>query len=76
MPKYINACKIPIILSTYQFSNPAPILEYNTTNYLDFLSDNNKKDISTKVSNNVENVVRQVNINNNEKDIRLTIIDK
>lgn len=54
MIKYVNTCKILIILPTYQPSNSALILEYNITNHLNFSLNNSKKDISPRVSNSGE----------------------
>lgn len=46
LTRNVNTYKIPFTLPTCQSSNSASILEYNTTNDLDFLSDNSEKNIS------------------------------
>lgn len=43
--KHVNVCKISITLLTRLPPNPASILEYNTTNYLDFLVYNSEENI-------------------------------
>lgn len=43
------------------------MLDHNITNHLDLPSDNNKKDISLRVSNNGKERIRLVDINNKKK---------
>lgn len=74
--RYINTCKIPNSLPYSQFSNPEPVLDYNTTNFLDLPLDNNEKNISSEVSINGKEKIRIVDIKNNEKDIRLADISR
>lgn len=76
MTKYIYVCKLPIFLPSRQPSNLALILEYNTINQPDFLSDNKKNNIGPKESNNGEKRIRPVDINNEKKNIRLAYIEK
>ena len=76
MTKYINICKILIILLSCQPSNLISILEYNITNYLDFLLNNNKKDISLRALNNNKKRIIKMDINNSKKDIKLVDINK
>lgn len=76
LTRYINACKILFILPTHQSSNPAPILEYNTTYHLDFPSDMNKEDISPGISNNSVKGIRSTDIDINTKDIRSKNINR
>lgn len=45
-------------------------------NHLDFLSNNNKEDISWGVSNNSKEKMRSTYIANNDEDIKLVDIDK
>ena len=54
----------------------ALILENNTTNHPDLLSDNFKKNISSRASNNNKEKIRPADINNNKEDIKLVDIDK
>ena len=76
LTRYINICKIPIILPSYQSSILALILDYNTTNHLDLPSNNFEKNISPGTSNNGKKRIRLVDKNNNKKDIRPADIDK
>lgn len=73
MTRYINILKILITLLICQSLNSTQILEYNTINHLDFLSNNNEKDICLGISNNSKKKIKLVNIKNNKKDIRLAI---
>lgn len=73
--RYINTCKILITLPTSQSSNSISILEYNSHNWLNFLSDNNKKDINLGILNNSKVWIKSVNINNDKEDIKLINID-
>ncbi len=68
LTRYVNICKISITLPSYQLSKPTVILEDNTTNYPDLLSDNNKESISLGISNHGEKRIRLAD--NDEKDIR------
>ena len=52
------------------------MLDYNTTNFLDMPSKNNKEDISLRASNISKERIRPVDMNNDEKDIRPADIDK
>lgn len=61
---------------TCQFLNPAPILEYSMINHLKFLSDNNKEDINSRISNNDKKGLQLINVENDKKDIRPAVIDK
>lgn len=72
---HINASKILIGLPTYQPSNLILILEYNMTNYLEFLSDNNQEDISLAISNNSKKKTRLAYINIDKENIRSAVID-
>lgn len=74
--KCVNICKILISLLYYQLSNSKPVLNYNMTNSLNLLSDNNKKNIRSIISNNDKKKIRLANIDNNKEDIRLTNINK
>lgn len=74
--KYVNACKIPIILPNYQSLNPDLVLNYDTTNFLDLLLVNIKEDISPVASNNDIKRMKLADINNDRKDIRQIDIDK
>lgn len=74
--KHINACKISITLLYYHLSNLIQILEYNLINYVEFLSDNNKKNICLKILKNGKKKIKPANINNNEEDIKQVDIDK
>ncbi len=77
LTKYVNACKIPIILPSCQLSTPAPILEYNTTNHSNLPLDNFEKNISLGAPNNKEEEIRPADIiSNNNKNSRPTDIDK
>ena len=76
LKRYVNVCRIPIILLSHQPSNPKPILDYNIINLLNLPSDNNKEYISLEASNNGEEDIRPADIDNNEKDIWLADIDK
>lgn len=76
LTRHVNTCKILINLPTYQPLNLASILEYNTINYLNFISDNSKKDISQRISNNSKKRIRSVDIDNNKEDIRPVDISK
>ena len=71
LTRHVNTCKIPISLPCYQLSNPDLILDYNTTNLLDLLLDNNKKGITLEVLNYVDlERTRPADIGNNIEDIR------
>lgn len=74
LTRYINACKISIILPNYQSSKSIAILEDNITNCLDLLLDNNKKSICPGASNHSKEEIRP--IRNNNKDIRLANINQ
>lgn len=67
MRQHINAYKNPITLLCCQLLNLVSILKYNTTSPMDFLSDNNKKDISLKILNNGKKIIRLADINNKKK---------
>lgn len=56
--KYVNACKIIIILPSCQPSKLLAILEYNIFNPLDLSSNNNKKDTNLRISNNGNNKIK------------------
>ena len=75
--KYNNICKISISLPYCQLSNPDPVLDYNTTNPLDLPSDNNKKGITSELSNfgDLEKT-RLADIGNDKEDIKPVDIDK
>lgn len=76
LTKYINACKILIFLSCWQFLNLKPVLNYNITNFLNLLSNNNKKDIKLIILENNKEKIRLADIDNNKKNIRPTDINK
>lgn len=69
LTRYVNACKISIILPSCQSSILALILEYNPTNYLHLPLDNFEKNIGLKALNNGKKKIRPVNTtdNNDEK---------
>lgn len=48
--RYVNACKIPITLPSWQHFKLILILKGNITNCPDLLSKNNKKSIGSRVS--------------------------
>lgn len=58
----------------YQFLNLKLVLNYNITNFLELLLNNNKENI------NLERLkykkIRLIDINNNKKDIKLVNINK
>lgn len=56
--------------------NLDPVLDYNTTNLLDLLSDNNKEYISLRVSYNSKERINPADIDNDKEDIKPTDIDK
>ncbi len=66
MTRYVNACKIPVTLPICQPSTPAPILEHNTTNHPDLLSDYFEEDISPGASNNDKKEIRPADITDND----------
>lgn len=65
LTKHVNAYKIEITLPNCKLLNLAPILEYNTTKYPDFPSDNNRENIRPKALNNSKEKIRPADINNN-----------
>ena len=65
LTRHINSCKILITLPSHQPSTLAPILEYNTTNHPDFLSDKFEENISPGVPNNNNEKIRLADITNN-----------
>ena len=52
------------------------MLNYNRTNLLDLLSDNNKEDIGPEASNNGKERIRLADMDNYKEDIRPADIDK
>lgn len=74
MIKFVNICKILNFLLYYQFLNLKLVLNYNITNFLELLLNNNKENI------NLERLkykkIRLIDINNNKKDIKLVNINK
>lgn len=64
-----------ILLSCQPFMI-ALILEYNTINQPNLLSNNFKGAINLKASNNNKKKIRSADITNNKKNIRLANIDK
>ena len=76
LTRHFNVSKIPITLSSCQRFTLAPILEYNTTNHPDLLSDNFEEDISLGASNNGKERIRPRDINNDKEDIRPANLDK
>lgn len=74
MIKFVNIYKILNFLLYYQFLNLKLVLNYNITNFLELLLNNNKKNI------NLERLkykkIRLIDINNNKKDIKLVNINK
>lgn len=77
LTRHVNACKIPITLSSCQPFKPTSILKYNTINYPDLSSDNFKEDISLGASNNDKEKIRLANTTGNDNEnSRLANIDK
>ncbi len=66
--RYVNVYKIPITLPSCQLSTPAPILEYNMTNYPNSSSDYFKKDVSLETSKNNEEEIRPAHITHNDNE--------
>lgn len=59
-------------MSSYQLTKLVVILKYNTFNPLDLLSNNNKKNINLRVSNNSNNKIKHKSADitgRNNKDI-------
>ena len=67
LTRYVNACKILIILLSRQPSTLAPILEYNITNYPDLPSNNFEEDISLGISTNGNKRIRPGDINKRKR---------
>ncbi len=77
LTRHVNACKIPVTLPSCQLSTPASILEYNTTNHLDLLSDYFEEDISPGALNNNKEEIRSVDTtSNDDENSRPADIDK
>lgn len=76
MTKYVNTCKISNFLPYCQSSNPEPILNYNTTNFLDLLLDNYKENISSRGWNNGKKEIKKADMDSDKKNIRPANIDK
>lgn len=55
--------------------NLAPILKYNTINYLKFLIDNNVENISLKVLNISKKRINPIDMDHDKKDIKLADIN-
>ena len=77
LTRHVNTYKTFISLLCCQLSNPDLVLDYNTTNFLDSMPDNNEENITCEVSNYSDSEkTRPVNISNNKEDIRSANIDK
>lgn len=74
LTRHVNDCKILITLTSCQPSKLIAILEVNTINYPDLLSDNNNKSISSEVSNYGKEGIRSAD--NNNKNIKPANIDQ
>lgn len=74
LTKYVNVCKIQIILLYYQPLKLTLILENNMNNCPNLPSDNNKENISPKESNYGKEEIKSTG--NNNEDIRLANIDQ
>ena len=70
LTNHVNVYKIPIILPSRQLSNPKLVLDYNITNLLELLSDNNKGDINSGASNNSKKGIGLTDMDSNKEDIR------
>lgn len=73
---YVNSYKIPIILPSCPSSILVLILEYNTINHLDLLSNNFEENISPRSPNNSKRRIRPADIDNDKKKIKLADMDK
>ena len=76
LTRYVNTCKILIILPSHQPSNPESVLDYNITNLLELPSDNKGENISPGASYNGKKTIRSADIDNNKEDTRQADIDK
>ena len=66
-----------MILPSYQLSVSAPILEYNMTNHLNFLSNNFQENIGLEARNNKKEEIRSVDTTSNvSENSKLANIDK
>lgn len=68
LTRYMNTCKIPITLPSCQPFILALILEYNTINHLNLLSDNFEEDISPRLSINNEEEIRLMDTTSNDDE--------